>query len=267
MNTNINEDFKQEGYITGLDILTSDEVDFYLRSFLEYEKRLGGQITGSYRFKSHLLLPWMNQLVKHPNIINAVKQIIGDDILCWSTDLFPKEPNTGKLCAWHQDATYVGMNPPDALTVWVALTESTLENGCVQFSRGSHLKGQMDHKQTFSENSMLLYGQEIPVEVNDSTIVHAILKPGQASIHHVMTVHASGPNQSNTRRIGIAVRYCGSYVQQQNGIGDSATLVCGKDFGNFELETEPVIEFGREEIESHQKAVSPVGPQHLIESK
>jgi hypothetical protein len=53
----------------------------------------------------------------------------------------------------------------------------------------------MEHNKTFADNSMLLYGQEIPVEVDESSIAHAVLKPGQASLHHIMTVHASGPNE------------------------------------------------------------------------
>lgn len=261
------KNFNRDGFVIGLDVLTADEVAFYLESFLAYEDRLGGKVTGAYRFKSHLLLPWMHQLVTHPNILQIVKQIFGPDILCWSTDLFPKDPGTGKVCAWHQDATYVGMDPPDALTVWVALTESNLQNGCVQFSKASHLKGQMEHNKTFADNSMLLYGQEIPVEVDESSIAHAVLKPGQASLHHIMTVHASGPNEGNARRIGIAIRYCGAYIKQKEGIGDSAMLVCGKDHGNFPLEPAPTAEFGTQEVEAHRKAVGAVGPEDLIKIK
>lgn len=267
MSANLAEKFQSDGFLIGLDVLTNDEVDFYLKSFQSYEERLGGKVTGSYRFKSHLLLPWMYQLATHPKIVEVVKQILGPDILCWSTDLFPKDPGTGKICGWHQDATYIGMEPPDALTVWVALTESNLNNGCVQFSKGSHLKGQLEHNKTFVDNSMLLYGQEIPVTVDESTVAYAELKPGQASVHHIMTVHASGPNQSQGRRIGIAIRYCGAYIKQRESIGDSATLVCGEDCGNFPLEPVPVREFGPEEVEAHKKAVSAVGPGDLIDMK
>ncbi|XP_045212191.1 L-threonyl-[L-threonyl-carrier protein] 4-chlorinase-like [Mercenaria mercenaria] len=267
MESKLSNNFSRDGYLTGLDVLTDEEVAYFLKSFLAYEERLGGKVTGAYRFKSHLLLPWMYKLVTHPKILEIVKQIFGPDILCWSTDLFPKDPGTGKECAWHQDATYVGMDPPDALTVWVALTESNLQNGCVQFSKESHLKGQMEHTKTFADNSMLLYGQEIPVDVDKSTVVHAVLKPGQASVHHIMTVHASGPNKGDGRRIGIAVRYCGAYIKQQQGIGDSAMLVCGKDHGNFPLEPTPVVEFGPDEVEAHKKAVGAVGPEDRIKAQ
>ena len=63
-------------------------------------------------------------------------------------------------------------------------------------SQNPLLQGQLDHRQTFSEKSLLLYGQEIPVKVDDSTVVPVILRPGQASVHHIMTVHSSGANTS-----------------------------------------------------------------------
>ncbi|WAR09913.1 HTXA-like protein [Mya arenaria] len=257
MDRNIREQFMKDGYLVGLDMLTEEEVEFFYRSFLAYEERMGGHVKGEYRFKTHLLLPWMHQLVTHPKILDIVTQIFGPDILCWSTDLFPKEPGTGKVCAWHQDATYVGMDPPDALTVWVALTTSDSANGC----------GQLEHNKTYDEKSMLLFGQEIPVEVDESTVHEAVLKPGQASVHHIMTVHASGPNTSTGRRIGIAIRYCGAYIKQNDGIGDSAMLVAGKDHGTFPLESVPCREFGPDEVEAHRKAVGAVGPEDLIAVK
>ncbi|XP_033746848.1 phytanoyl-CoA dioxygenase domain-containing protein 1 homolog isoform X2 [Pecten maximus] len=191
----------------------------------------------------------------------------GPDIVCWSTDLFPKDPGSGKSCGWHQDSTYIGMDPPDALTVWVALTDSDKENGCVEFSSKSHLNGQFDHTNTMSDKSMLLYGQEIPVDVDKSTAVLAELTAGQASVHHVMTVHSSEPNNSERRRIGVALRYCGAYVKQKAEIGDSVTYVCGRNYGNFPLEPRPSQLFGEEEVLAHQKACGPVGPQDLIAVK
>ena len=77
MDSDISKSFNTNGYLIGLDVLTKEETDFYLQSFLEYEKRLGGKVTGIYRFKSHLLLPWMYQLVTHPKILGIVKELFG----------------------------------------------------------------------------------------------------------------------------------------------------------------------------------------------
>jgi ectoine hydroxylase-related dioxygenase (phytanoyl-CoA dioxygenase family) len=86
-------------------------------------------------------------------------------------------------------------------------------------------------------------------------------------VHHVMTVHSSGQNQSASRRVGIAFRYCGAHVRQKGDIGDTATLVGGTDQGTFPLELAPKVEFGEEEMKRHAKAVGQVGPTELIKSK
>ena len=71
----------------------------------------------------------------------------------------------------------------------------------------------------------------------------------------------------STRRIGVALRYCGAYVQQADSIGDSATLVAGKSHGTFALESPPSEDFGEKELENHRLAVGPVGPENLIVKK
>ena len=76
---------------------------------------------------------------------------------------------------------------------------------------------------------LLTRGQEIAVEVNEKDAVHVELKPGQASLHHVLLFHGSEPNQSYQRRIGLAIRYIPTHLKQAVGQRDWATLVRGKD--------------------------------------
>jgi len=60
------------------------------------------------------------------------------------------------------------------------------------------------------------------------------LKPGQASLHHVLLFHGSEPNRSDDRRIGLAIRYIPTHLKQAVGQRDWATLVRGNDtYGNF----------------------------------
>lgn len=77
MASDLADNFKRDGYLLAQDVLTKEEAEFYLQSFLSFEKRLGGKVTGGYRFKTHLLLPWMYQLVTHPKILDVVKNIFG----------------------------------------------------------------------------------------------------------------------------------------------------------------------------------------------
>lgn len=61
-----------------------------------------------------------------------------------------------------QDSTYVGLDPPDVVTAWLALTPANAANGCLHFEPGSHLE-QLPHVDTFAEGNLLLKGQTIEV--------------------------------------------------------------------------------------------------------
>jgi non-haem Fe2+, alpha-ketoglutarate-dependent halogenase len=141
------------------------------------------------------------------------------------------------------------------MTVWVAFTPANLLNGCMKFMPGSH-RQQLEHKDTFDKHNLLSRGQEIAVKVDESKGVDAILKPGQASLHHVLLAHGSEPNKSNDRRIGFAIRYIPTDVKQAVGTRDSATLVRGVDtFHYFEHEPRPTADCTPEALAAHAAIV------------
>ncbi len=78
------------------------------------------------------------------------------------------------------------------------------------------------------------------------------LKPGELSLHNIRTIHASEPNQSDQRRIGVAMRYIAPHVKQINAERDSAWLVRGEDrFGHFIHETPPALDMDEAAIAEH----------------
>jgi ectoine hydroxylase-related dioxygenase (phytanoyl-CoA dioxygenase family) len=192
--------------------------------------------------KPHLFLTWVDALIRHPRILDAVEDLLGPDLLCWSSSFFIKEPREGTFISWHQDATYWGLSSTAVATVWLALSPSTKASGCVKFVHGTHLT-QVRHTETHAERNLLSRGQEVAVEVDERDAVHAILSPGQASIHHVLLFHGSEPNESDDRRIGLAIRYTATDVRQLSGARDTAVLVRGRDaHGNFELLPPPIAD-------------------------
>ena len=103
-----------------------------------------------------------------PAILDAVSDVIGPDILCWTTNFFIKEPSSAGFVSWHQDSTYWGLDPDDVVTAWVAFTDATPENGYMQFIPGTHKVDQLPHLDTFHRDNLLSRGQEIAVEVDTS---------------------------------------------------------------------------------------------------
>lgn len=231
--------YQEFGYYAPVPVLSPTEAAC-LREQLESFEATAGILAGKLRHKSHLLFTWLNDLIRHPRILDAVEDVIGPNILCWGSSFFIKEQRNPSFVSWHQDSTYWGLEPADVITAWVALTDSTAANGAMRVIPGSHLLDQVPHRDTFSADNLLSRGQEIMVEV-DATQAHMLeLQAGEMSLHHVRLIHGSDPNPSDMRRIGFAIRYIPTYVRQAAGSHDSATLVRGVDaHRNFEPEQRP----------------------------
>lgn len=246
--------FKVKGYHLPVDVLSEREVVECRRNLEAYEAKTGGPIRGDMRHKSHLLFPWINDLMRHPRMLDAVEDVLGQNLLVWSTSFFIKEPRDPGFVSWHQDATYWGLSAPDVCTAWIALSPANKISGCMKFIPGTH-KTQVEHADTFHEDNLLTRGQEIAVEVDETKAVLAELGPGQASLHHVLLFHGSAPNRSDDRRIGLAIRYVPTYVRQAVGARDSATLVRGIDeHRNFASEPRPKVDLDPEGVAFHRAA-------------
>jgi ectoine hydroxylase-related dioxygenase (phytanoyl-CoA dioxygenase family) len=247
--------YRRDGYHFPIEVLTEADTRT-LRDKLEaYERSSGGPIAGDRRHKPHLYLTFLNDLIHHPRILDAVEDVLGPNLLVWSTSFFIKEPDNAGFVSWHQDATYWGLSSPEVMTVWVAFTPANLLNGCMMFMPESHNQ-QLEHVDTFDKNNLLSRGQEIAVKVDESKGVPVVLNPGQASLHHVLLAHGSAPNKSADRRIGFAIRYIPTHVKQAVGVRDSATLVRGVDtFHHFEHEPRPTADCTPEAMAAHAAIV------------
>jgi non-haem Fe2+, alpha-ketoglutarate-dependent halogenase len=231
--------YRDAGYYAPVRAISPAEAASTRRHLESYEQHSGG-LRGPLRHKTHLLFTWLNDLIRHPGILDPVEDVIGPNILCWGTSFFIKDGRDPGFVSWHQDSTYWGLEPPDIVTAWIAISESTLENGAMRVIPGSHRGDQMPHRDTFARDNLLSRGQEVAVEVDGATAVDLELQPGEMSLHHVRLIHGSEPNPSARRRIGFAIRYLPTHVRQTVGERDYATLVRGVDtYGNFEPEQRP----------------------------
>ena len=176
----------------------------------------------------HLLFPLLHELSHTSKILDEVEQVIGPNIMLWSTSFFIKDPGSKSYVSWHQDSTYWGLNPLEIVTAWLAFTPSNNSNGCMRVIPESHRRGQSTHKDTFANDNLLSRGQEIEVDISGEQVVELALEPGEMSLHHVQIFHGSNSNDSNTVRIGFAIRYIPAYTRQEGG-RTFAELVRGED--------------------------------------
>jgi len=231
-------DYARDGFVFPVDILTSVEAQA-LRADLEAgEAALADdpKRRGLLRGYPARLLPSFDALIRHPKMIAAASAVLGPDLLVWGSGLFIKEANTPHFVSWHQDLTYWGLDQPDEVTLWVALSPASVESGCMRFVPGSHREQIVPHKDTFSGENLLTRGQELAVEVNEADAVDAVLQTGQASVHHGHLFHSSRPNRTDDRRIGAAIRYITPRMKARSGPETEVQLVAGADrYGHFTL--------------------------------
>lgn len=245
------EQYRRDGFFFPIRVLSPAEVRQYRTRLEAVEREQGGPLRGEQRHKSHLLFTWLDTLVRHPAILDVVEELIGPDILCWSSSFFIKEARDSAFVSWHQDATYWGLSEPDVVTAWVAFSESSIESGAMRMIPGTH-REQVAHRDTFAPDNLLSRGQEIMVDVDEAKAVDIVLHPGEMSLHHVRMFHGSPPNRSDDRRIGYAIRYIPTRIRQVAGARDSTSLVRGVDrYGHFDPEQPPACDLAPEAMVRH----------------
>lgn len=246
--------YHRNGFYFPVAAMSASEAAQYRAKLESYEAEHGSIMETALRNKPHLVFTWINELIRDSRIVDVVEDVLGPNILVWGTNFFIKNPHDPAYISWHQDSTYWGLSHPDVMTAWIALSEVTIENGAMRMLPGSHLIDQLPHVDTFAENNLLTRGQEVQIDVDENKAVDLPLKPGEMSLHHVRIVHGSNPNPTETRRIGLAIRYVPTYVSQISGARDYATLVRGEDtHHNFELEPSPKVDFGADELALHAR--------------
>jgi non-heme Fe2+,alpha-ketoglutarate-dependent halogenase len=251
--------YRRDGFLCPIDCLTAEEVAHFRGRLEVFEAEQGdtfGKLPDLVRSKSHLLFTWMDQLVRHPKVLDAVESVIGPDILIYHLTSWLKEPDEASHVSWHQDGTYFGLDRPEQITAWIALTDATEEMGCVKVLPGSHLIGQRPHKDTFSEGNLLSRGQTIQAKLDFDRFALMPLKAGQLSLHHTHIVHCSEPNRTRERRIGIGVSYIPTHCRLLNDVRVTAMLVRGEDrYGHFDPEQRPQADFDAQARAVHHEAV------------
>ena len=197
---------------------------------------------------------WLAELVRAPTIVDTVEDLIGPNILCWTTHWWIKEPHSQSFVSWHQDSQYWGLDTSRLVTAWVALSPSSVESGCMRLLPGSHLGPDLPHSDTWHKDNMLTRGQEITEGVDEQKAVNLEVGIGEAALFAYRIAHASHPNQSNDRRIAVAIRYIPPDCRQTLSDWDSASLIQGEDaFKHFEHEPLPKCDFDPHAVDFHAR--------------
>ena len=249
--------YRRDGVVYPVPVMSGEEAATYRSELETFERDYPEYMDGGRRQKLHLVQNWMADIVRRSEILDAVEDILGPDILCWQTSLFIKEARDPGFVSWHQDGNYWGLSRHEVVTAWLALSRSTIESGCMKMMPGSHLWDSVEHEDTFDKDNLLTRGQVMKQEMDEAKALDIVVAPGEISLHHVNIAHASAPNHSDDRRIGLALRYVTPRVRQVTGVPDAATLVRGEDkLGNFEMEPAPEYDMAPAAVALHERVTN-----------
>lgn len=219
--------FEADGFVAGIPVLDADGVARYHDALLALYGGIPEDLH-RYMINLHGVLGWAAELGRHPRILDAVEAVLGSDLLLWKSKAFVKFPGPGNV-AWHQDLPHWNLEPNRAVTAWVALSEVTEANGCVQVIPGTHQGGSRASAAGNDANSLLSAGLQFAVD--DAEAARAAPMPlhaGEISLHHGMIVHGSGPNLTDAPRVGIAFVYAPADVRQRSAPDRHVVLVRGE---------------------------------------
>ena len=232
LSSNQLKQYEDEGFVSPINIFSKEKAKEIRNEIELIEKEIPGEIDKSGRYNAHLISPLLDEVTHNPKILDAVQSLIGEDILVCGTTLFIKNPNEKGFVSYHQDAKYIGLEPHNWVTAWVAITDSNENNGCMRMWSGSHKDNLKEHDQKFNQGNLLTRGQTV-TNVPEEKTTPLVLTAGQMSLHHPTTVHGSDLNNSNDRRIGFVIQsYIGTNVKQIFG-KNNVQLARGKDNFNF----------------------------------
>ena len=228
LSSNQLKQYEDEGFVSPIDIFSKNRA-YKIRQEIELiEEKMPEELNKSGRYNAHLISPLLDEVTHDIQILDVVQSLIGKNILVCGTTLFIKNPNEKGFVSFHQDAKYIGLQPHNWVTAWVAITDSNEHNGCMRMWSGSHKDDLKDHNQMFDEGNLLTRGQTVG-NVPKKETTPLVLKAGQMSLHHPTVVHGSDLNKSKDRRIGFVIQsYIGTDVKQVLG-KNSVQLARGID--------------------------------------
>lgn len=202
----LKEQFDRDGYLIARGVLDANlvsEAQEHVRWLIRTNPD-----TRPEQFHAHLAVrdPFWIRLVSDDRLLDIAQEFIGPDIALFATHYICKPPKTGQAVLWHQDGSYWPLDPMEVVTLWLAVSDSTTQNGCMRVIPQTHhmeLSTVEDRKDVDN-----VLGSALDASlVDESKAVDVVLKAGDVSIHHPNLIHGSEANKSDAWRMGLTIRY------------------------------------------------------------
>ena len=261
------DDYARNGVLFPVPVLSRREVRRFRAGYDELLAAFDHKPKSIELGVTHLHFRWAWELVTHAKVLDAVEDVLGPDLLVWSSSIFAKPARDPSHITFHQDGAYWGLDSTRVTTAWVALSPSTVESGCMRVVPGTQKDPIHPHEETWAEDNLLSRGQEVQANVADEDVVDVVLQPGEMSLHHVNIIHGSGRNVSDEPRVGFAIRYIDPQVRQVTP--DHPVIVArGEDrYGHYEHMTAPPPETRTSEALAKHLVAAEIHAREILSTK
>eukprot|EP00124_Ichthyophonus_hoferi_P002061 Ihof_evm3s128 gene=Ihof_evmTU3s128 len=206
--------FKKNGFLTFNKFLTPSALAFLRDRIDEVYSVKHPSVHSEWVMSLHQILPrnnWLWKLATHPKLLDIVEQLLGPDLVLYTTQLVNKPPGGGRCIPWHQDGE-------QCLTVWIPLDDIEEANGGLIVKPGWHTRERMKYKHVKTEKeyedavfNMQHSVFEIDLGMSEEEFtkdaIEYQLPAGALTMHHPGLPHCSHPNRTNRHRRVIILRY------------------------------------------------------------
>lgn len=232
--------YRTDGFVSGIAVFTGEECARFRRAADRFQAQHPADRDWAFDIKCNLVLDWVYANATHPRLLDAVADLLGEDLLLTDSVFRIKQPGSETHYGWHQDSARIVVEPAPAI-VYVAISDATVENGCLAVIPGSHDRV---HPFDLVENPGQARRRVARLrEVDPSRAVYMTLRAGEVALFSANIVHGSAPNRSTSVRYAILHDYTPTAGRQSIGRG-SGQLVRGRDaFGHFAHEPAPSLDF------------------------
>jgi phytanoyl-CoA hydroxylase len=225
------QSYEKDGCVRVRGFVDSDTLVVVRRELVRYERDIvpglpagdrtfeadGKTVRNLWRMEQHD--PYFKQLAQRPNVLAFVRELVHGEPVLMAVETFNKPARVGSGVPPHQDNAYFCQNPPDALTIWIAIDAATEANGPIFYLKGSKRNGTLPHRPSGVAGNSMGLAQMPPHE--DADVFRGTLDPGDALIHHCETIHWSAPNKTDHPRCGLLMVFRGAHTVHDSKLKDA----------------------------------------------
>jgi ectoine hydroxylase-related dioxygenase (phytanoyl-CoA dioxygenase family) len=226
-------DYDTHGWVGPIEVMSREEVARYKRLLIKADRQ-HDLMNSDYRCKSNVLFHWVDEISRHPQIVELVSSLIGPNFHCWDTLFWIKKAGQHKDVSYHQDSTYWNFDQPEkALTVWFPFDDVTLDHGPIEYVNNPQQP--LIHEDIKTDTNLLMRGQTV-AQLDKTTTTKVPCPAGSVLVHGPYTIHGSAENTTTTDRYAMGMIFVSTECKPILGLSDESTvMVNGDDIYNHML--------------------------------